>query len=322
MLPREDIHAARIHAVDAARTVGKLIVEKQGSFRRASSSSSNTNSEDSGLEIKSDAASGNSSDIVTAIDKLVEKTLIEILCAKGSKYENYSVLGEEEFSAAEGSEKGGSYGLSERPTWVIDPIDGTTNFVHGFPLVAVSIALVVDFKSVVGVVFNPVLDEMFEAELGGGAFLNGKPLPSRGIPAAADGNPNGEPLSLQQAIIATNVGYDRSADGCNFTSSHILELLRGKVRSVRMGGSAACDICWVAAGRTDAFYEWGIHPWDIAAATLVLTECGGYVCDPSGDPLDLTARRVLAAGNHALSAEIVAILTKTPAPENWAKRQS
>lgn len=248
-------------------------------------------------------------------DKFVEERLTALLCAKGTPYADFRVLGEEEFAGNAKNVKGGDYGLTDAPTWVIDPIDGTTNFVYGFPLVAISIALVVGRKPVVAVVFNPIMHELFEASLGGGALLNGNPLPLRGPRA-------GEPRRLAEAVVSTNVGYDRSEDGCAFTSANLLSLLQGQVRSIRMGGSAATDICWVAAGRSDAFYEWGIHPWDIAAATLVLSEVGGHVCDPHGGELDLTARCVLAAGNEDVAAAITAELQKTPVPNDWAHRQS
>eukprot|EP01094_Clydonella_sp_ATCC50884_P004344 TRINITY_DN13372_c0_g1_i1.p1 TRINITY_DN13372_c0_g1~~TRINITY_DN13372_c0_g1_i1.p1 ORF type:complete len:295 (+),score=101.37 TRINITY_DN13372_c0_g1_i1:18-902(+) len=234
-------------------------------------------------------------DLVTQVDKDVEEFVFGAL---REAYPEHHFLGEE--SAAEA---GAPAQLSQHPTWVVDPIDGTTNFVHKLPMSAVSIALVVNRQPVVGVVFNPMVDELFTATRGGGAFLNNKPIHVS------------ECASIDQAVIATNVGYTRSDPGIEFMLENIRRILKANVRSLRMEGSSALELCSVAVGRLDAFYEFGIQAWDIAAATLIVKEAGGVVVDPetanksenaapsSHPDLDLTARRVLGA-NNALAVRL------------------
>mmetsp|Transcript_14489 Transcript_14489/g.41150 ORF Transcript_14489/g.41150 Transcript_14489/m.41150 type:complete len:282 (+) Transcript_14489:99-944(+) len=218
-------------------------------------------------------------DLVTSVDKEVEALLITSL------RESFP---ECEFLAEESADVG--YTLTDKPTWVIDPVDGTTNFVHKFPFVCVSIALCVELEVVCGVVYNPILKEMFEARRGKGALLNGKPI--KVAPCE----------SLQQAVVATNVGYDRTEEGIQFMNENMAAILRQNVRSMRSLGSSACELCSVACGRLDGFYEYGIHPWDIAAAALILEEAGGQARDPSGDPLDLLSRRVLGGSPGVVTA--------------------
>jgi len=244
-------------------------------------------------------------DLVTQVDQEVEALVFGEL---RQHYPDHKFVGEED-SASAGHER---TVLSNHPTWVVDPIDGTTNFVHKLPMSAVSIALVVEQQPVVGVVFNPIVDELFTAVKSGGAFLNGIPIHV----AAAE--------EIQQAVIATNVGYTRSEGGIDFMLDNIRRLLKQNARSLRMEGSSALELCSVAVGRLDAFYEYGIQAWDIAAATLIVKEAGGVVVDPktalvsddaSADMqplLDLTARRVLGA-NNKLAKRIAAQLSE-PAP--------
>jgi len=223
-------------------------------------------------------------DLVTSVDKEVEEY---IRTAISQRFPTHTFLGEESSAGPEM--------LSEQPTWIVDPIDGTTNFVHGLPFVSVSIAFAVDKQIQCGVVHNPILNETFTAARGRGAFLNGQPIHVA------------QRESLGQAVVATNVGYDRTPDGIEFMADNVKILLQNNVRSLRSLGSSATELSWVACGRLDLFYEFGIHIWDIAAATLIVEEAGGVVCDPNGGSLNLVSRRVLGA-NRKLAESTAAVL--------------
>lgn len=154
--------------------------------------------------------------------------------------------------------------------WVVDPLDGTTNFLYGFPQWAVSIAL----DGELGVVYDPVRDEVFAAVHGEGALLNGAPLR---IPAPPD---------LSTALVATGFGYDaerRAKQGA------VIGRVLPRVRDIRRAGAAALDLCWLADGRVDGYYERGLHAWDWAAARIVVQEAGGTVADLEPDPHGLAA---------------------------------
>ena len=154
--------------------------------------------------------------------------------------------------------------------WVVDPLDGTTNFLYGFPQWAVSIAL----EDVLGVVYDPVRDELFAAAVGDGATLNGKPLRMAAPP------------DLSTALIATGFGYDaerRERQGT--VASRVLP----RVRDIRRAGAAALDLAWLAAGRVDGYYERGLNAWDWAAARIIVEEAGGAVYDLWPEPHGLAA---------------------------------
>jgi len=222
-------------------------------------------------------------DLVTDTDKKVESYVISELT---KAFPTSVFLAEESASS--------SYDLSDAPTWIIDPIDGTTNFVHKLPMFCVCIGLSIKKQILLGVVYNPALDELFTAVKGKGAFLNEKPIRVA------------QAKKLQQAVVSTNFGYDRSPANVEYTLGKLSILLLNEVQSLRSGGSAACEMCSVACGRLDSFYEKGIHPWDIAAATVIVEEAGGVVRDISGAPLDLLSRRVMC-GNKEI-VEIISTL--------------
>jgi myo-inositol-1(or 4)-monophosphatase len=159
------------------------------------------------------------------------------------------ILGEE------GHDRAGTSGVR----WVVDPLDGTTNYLYGFPSFAVSIAAEHEGRSVVGVVRDPVHDETFTAVLGRGAACNGRPLAVTGPPG------------LATALVGTGFGYDPARRALQ---SQVLLGVLPNVRDIRRAGAAAVDLCWVAAGRLDAFYELGLAPWDWAAGSLVASEAG------------------------------------------------
>ncbi|KAK2077671.1 hypothetical protein QBZ16_004517 [Prototheca wickerhamii] len=183
---------------------------------------------------------------------------------------------------------------------MVDPVDGTTNFVHQYPFSCVSIGLAVDRELVLGVVYNPVLGELYRAVRGGGAFLNDAPI------CVSDRR------SLKEALFATELGIRRDDEFLDIAFERIKTVLR-ESRSVRCGGSCALNLCSIAQGRLDAYFEYGLGgPWDMAAGAVILTEAGGRVLDPSGGPFNVMSRRTLSehAGliERLLSDEILLII--------------
>ncbi len=168
--------------------------------------------------------------------------------------------------------------------WIVDPLDGTTNYAHGFPMFCVSIALEIDGRVDVGVVYDPMRDELFTATRGGGAHLNGKP-----IKVSAE-------TELGESLIATGFPYDlRTSDVNNLDHWNAMIF---KTRAVRRAGSAALDLCYTAMGRFDGFWELKLHPWDVAAGALIVEEAGGKVSDLAEGPLDIYSQEILASNAH------------------------
>lgn len=191
--------------------------------------------------------------LVTTADLASEKAIIETIKAH---YPDHKILAEES------SDPDLAASFNSGPTWVIDPIDGTTNYAHGHPQVGVSVAFVVDGIAQAGAVLAPFQDELFTATLKGGAFLNGKPIRAT------------ETHSLSDALIATGFPYDRV--NVDAICLRLRDLLR-TCRDIRRLGAASVDISWVACGRIDAFYEETLSPWDGAAACLIAREAGAKI---------------------------------------------
>jgi len=213
-------------------------------------------------------------DLVTEVDEQAERVIKEILLGA---FPSYGMLAEE---------SGRSSGRGDA-RWIVDPLDGTTNYAHGLPIFAVSIALERAGAVVVGVVHDPIREETYLAERGGGATLNGEPL------RVSDTN------ELIQALIATGFPYDRAE------MPEALELFgrfTATTRGMRRLGSTALDLCYVATGRLDGYYERGIWAWDIAAGGLILEEAGGKVTDYRGARLNLEGRQIVASNGHLHSA--------------------
>ncbi|GJP49974.1 hypothetical protein CLOM_g9131 [Closterium sp. NIES-68] len=216
-------------------------------------------------------------DLVTETDKQCEALILQHISAA---FPSHKFIGEE------ASAVGGTAGLTDDPTWMVDPLDGTTNFVHRYPFVCVSIGLAVSKSVVVGVVFNPILNEMFTAMRGHGAMLNDQPIRAS---SQAD---------IGSALLGTEIGTKRDSATVGGITARIAHLLF-KVRSLRMSGSCALNLVGVACGRLDLFYEIGFGgPWDVAAGSLILEEAGGLCFDPSGGPFDVMACRVAASNGH------------------------
>jgi inositol-phosphate phosphatase / L-galactose 1-phosphate phosphatase len=251
-----------------------------------------------GAAARADASStaattkANDRDLVTATDGAAEAAVRAALAAV---FPAHAFIGEEEAAAA-ASRGDGPPVLTDDPTWIVDPLDGTTNFVHGFPAVAVSIALAIGGQPVVGVVFNPVTDELFAASRGRGATRNGEPCAPSPV------------ADLSSALIGTEIGVSRDpAVGAAVFSR--AAALTSAARSLRCGGSCALGLCAVACGRLDVFYEIGFGgAWDVAAGAVIVREAGGEVLDPAGGVFGLMARRVLAGapGVAAAAADVLA----------------
>jgi myo-inositol-1(or 4)-monophosphatase len=175
----------------------------------------------------------------------------------------------------------------DRPSgraWVVDPLDGTTNFVHGLPHCAVSIGLLDDSGPLAAVVYDPCKDELFSAERGSGAWADGKRL-----------SVSAEP-QLSESLLVTGFPYDRRTYSAFYLS--YFERFLHAARDLRRFGAAALDLCYVAAGRFDGFFEWKLHPWDTAAGWLIVEEAGGRVTNFAGEAYDPWGVRVLATNGH------------------------
>jgi myo-inositol-1(or 4)-monophosphatase len=207
-------------------------------------------------------------DLVTRVDADAERVIRECIT---HAHPGHVVLGEEE-----GLSKG------ESPyRWIIDPLDGTLNYAHGFPFYCVSIGLEIDGELQVGVVLDSARDELFTTWRGGGAWLNGAPV------RVSDED------TLQNAMLATGFAYDPVAVSKNI---EVFTRVMPKVRAVRRPGAAALDLAYVACGRLDGFWELKLNPWDVAAGVLMVSEAGGKVTSPSGGPYSIEDR-VLVSSN-------------------------
>lgn len=226
-------------------------------------------------------------DLVTATDKACEDLIMTRL---KEVFPEHCFIGEEEAST------GGIPELTDAPTWMVDPLDGTTNFVHRFPFSCVCVGLAVNKKPVVGVVHNPILKETYTAIVGQGAFLNGAKI------HVASQRP------LGQALVATEIGVSRDTSTMDTTISRFRNIATN-ARSTRCSGSCAMNMVGVASGRLDAFYEHNFGgPWDCCAAAVVLVEAGGSISLVGGADFDVMARSLACASGPGLLEEVNAQL--------------
>ncbi len=223
-------------------------------------------------------------DLVTEADAESEEAVIGTL---QDRFSDHNFLGEE----------GGLQGTRENDyLWAVDPLDGTTNYTHMYPMVCVSIGLIYRGAPIVGVVYNPILNELFCAARGLGATLNGEKL-------RVSENDN-----LEKSLLATGFAYDRRNNPNNNYKEfcHITDRCQG----VRRAGAAALDLCYVAAGRLDGYWEHGIKIWDMAAGVVIVEEAGGRVSDYDNEQLDLESGRIVATNGYihdVLRNEILSI---------------
>ncbi len=205
--------------------------------------------------------------LVTEADLTAQDAIIRVI---EEHFFGHSIIAEEQDISAQSDSAN---------LWIIDPLDGTNNFAHTIPHFCVSIAFARSGQVVAGVVFDPSRDEMFTASQGNGAFMNGEPISTSGA------------RSLKEAIIATGFYYDRDAI-MRKTLKSIENLFAANIHGIRRFGSAALDLCWVACGRFDAYFEYKLSVWDFAAGMFILEEAGGCCTDQQGGPLKLTSTGV------------------------------
>ncbi len=223
-------------------------------------------------------------DLVTETDVAAERLIAEEI---RRTFPGHSILGEE---GAGTHDAGGDY------QWIVDPVDGTTNFAHSHLIVGCSIGLAFRGQAVAGCVYCAPLEEEFLAAKGLGATLNGEPVRVSDVP------------ELSKALLATGFPYDSRERVDHYLSFWRPFIL--KAHGIRRLGSAALDLCWLAAGRLDGYWEENLKPWDTAAGVIVVQEAGGLVTDFSGGPYDLFGRETLAS-NGLIHREMSAILTGT-----------
>ncbi|XP_011630547.1 inositol monophosphatase 2-like isoform X2 [Pogonomyrmex barbatus] len=202
-------------------------------------------------------------DLVTQYDRKVEAILIDNLA---KRFPTHKFIAEETVSRSNFLPE-----LTDTPTWIIDPIDGTTNFVHSFPYTCVSIALAVNKELEIGIVYNPVLKQLFTARRGHGAFLNEKPIKSSSVEGR-------------------------------------LEAFVSIAHGIRTMGSAALTLCHVAMGTVEGYHSDNLMPWDVAAGVLIIREAGGIVIDTNGGEFNVMSPKLLAVGNCKLAKELVKLI--------------
>ena len=224
-------------------------------------------------------------DFVTEVDRAAEAAIIEVI---KTAYPDHAILAEESGQSWADGE------TASENVWVIDPLDGTTNFIHGFPQYGVSIALMQRGVVTQAVVYDPTRDELFTASKGAGAFLNTRRIRVTRRDKLAD------------CLIGTGFPY-RDMEGLD-QYMELFALMTQSCAGLRRPGAAALDLAYVACGRTDGFFEQGLHPWDMAAGMLLVTEAGGLVGNYAGEARQLEQGEVLA-GNPKAFAQMVRLLS-------------
>ncbi len=220
--------------------------------------------------------------LVTDIDKRSEAMIIGMI---KDRFPDHEIIAEE---------SGASTGTSDY-RWIVDPLDGTTNYTHGLPLFCVSIGVEYKGEMIAGAIYDPMRDELFSAEKGSGAFLNGKP-----IQVSTEAR-------LIRSLLITGFPYN-----IHENPNHALEHFNNftyEAQAIRRLGSAAIDMAYVACGRAEGFWEVHLHPWDMAAAIVIIREAGGMVTDFSGNPMNVYTPNIVAS-NGKVHAELLRILSK------------
>jgi len=215
-------------------------------------------------------------DLVTEYDRRSERLLLDALARR---FPDHAVLAEES-----GARAAPAPGAGPAVRWIVDPLDGTTNFAHNYPFFAVSIAAEVEGTLAAGAIFDPVRDELFAAAAGGGATLNGRPIAVSDV------------ARVEDALLVTGFPYDVREHPERVMPAFQAFLTRAQ--AIRRDGSAALNLCYLAAGRFDGFWEISLSPWDMAAGVLLVREAGGVVTSYAGGAFQLEARQILASNGH------------------------
>ena len=206
--------------------------------------------------------------VITEADHLSEITIVKMI---HGRYPGHQIIAEE----------GHGKGRNAKIRWLVDPLDGTTNYAHGFPCFCVSIGLEIKNEMVLGVVYDPFHEEMFMAEKGGGSFLNGRPISVSKIG------------KLEDSLVVTGFNWKSMRKNLEHFSHFSL-----RVQGVRRTGSAALDLCYVAMGRLESYWELMLSPWDMAAGSLIVTEAGGQVTHFRGGPFSIYSKQILATNGR------------------------
>jgi myo-inositol-1(or 4)-monophosphatase len=222
-------------------------------------------------------------DLVTEIDLACERMCRQVV---GERFPDHDILAEELGGRLTNS-------AASRFRWVFDPLDGTTNYAHGLPIYCSSLALEIDGRSEVAAVYDPTRKELFTAERGEGAYLNGRALRVSDTSVLVD------------SLLVTGFPYNVHEESRDLVD--LFALFLGRARAVRRLGSAALDLCYVAAGRFEAFWEQTLKPWDVAAGALIVEEAGGRVSGMDGTPFDPAAAHLVASNGH-LHAHVLALI--------------
>jgi myo-inositol-1(or 4)-monophosphatase len=229
-------------------------------------------------------------DLVTSVDRQAEERIVRVL---HKHFPDHSILAEEETNIA---------GSQDVYRWIVDPLDGTTNFAHAYPHFSVSIALERQGEIILGLVYDPLRREVFKATKGCGAFLNEESIQTSKV------------RELDKALLATGFPYDRRERAEFYLSFFKAFMVRSQ--GTRRNGSAALDLCYLACGRIDGFWEFKLHPWDTAAASIIVREAGGTLTDFSGNPFSIWGEETLASNgiihDEMLRAIMEAKKTLTP----------
>jgi myo-inositol-1(or 4)-monophosphatase len=259
-------------SVESRLEVAKLAARKAGCYLKEQFGSGNAVNVNFKGEIN----------IVTPCDLEAEQLIVDMLHAA---YPEDDIIAEEDRTS--------DWTIFPSNCWIVDPLDGTTNFAHGFPHFCVSIAYQTAGEVSLGVVYAPVLDEIYYATRAGGAFLDQVKINVSGI------------STLKDSVVASGFPYDLEDAKCD--NLREWSALTRRIRSPRCVGAAALDLCYVACGRLDAHWELDLDVWDIAAGSLIVAEAGGRVTDAQGNPFNLQRRSILAS-NPELHGQILAVL--------------
>lgn len=232
-------------------------------------------------------------DLVTAADRASEQLVVDRL---RTHFPAHAIVAEE----------GGGHESASEYRWYVDPLDGTTNFAHGYPVFNVTLALAHAGEVMAGCIYDPIRDEMYAAERGSGAYLNHRRIHVSSV------------QRLEEALVST--GFPSRKRHLN-VNVHFYYQMAMWTHGVRRGGSAALDLAYVACGRLDAFWEFGLKPWDMAAGTLLISEAGGTVTDMHGGPMVIGGPELLTDNGHiheqvlTLFREVFAGEYRTPLPD-------
>lgn len=226
----------------------------------------------------------NESDLVTDVDKASEKIIVDFV---KKKYPTHGII----------TEEGGTTVSNSEYNWVIDPLDGTVNFAHGFPMFAVSIGVQKNEETVAGVVYDVMHDVVYSAEIGSGTYENDKRIKVN------------ENANLRHALLVTGFPYDVRENPDNALGKFVA--LTKASRGIRRLGSAAIDFCYVAKGVFDGFWEVHLKPWDMCAGKLIVEEAGGRVTDFHGEKINIFSKRILAT-NGRIHNEMISVLKSNP----------